>query len=573
MSKSIRTRVEVKSIPTACGPSAGPAPAAKPAAAKPAAVPLAASPSDLTALLGLVDKHAIPVATQAAWCSHFAALTHRTIGGLENLTQSEVDAIAAKVKKVHETPPAAELGLGPIRLVPLAELRPSSSENRRLYRPVLPADPEVRDLAKSIQEEGILQPLVATRDGWIIDGHRRHMAAGLAGLTQGPCRFASFEKADDLDRFMRLLAHYNKQRVKDVGEAVREQVVLANPRDAHAALKAHREAAVRVQEVDEGGHVELGVARRRAAISAAKRPFLAAIQAVIQERREFWPLSDRLIHYELLNTRPLVHASKPASTYSNTPKCYKAVVELLTRARVTGEISPVAIADATRPVEVWDVHPNAAAYVREELRNLLFGYWRDLQQGQAVHVEVVGEKLAIASIVRPVCQRYAIPLTIGKGFVSLPPRYAMAQRFFKSGRDRLVVLFLGDFDPDGESIAESFARRTRDDFGIASIIARKVALTSRQVKRFHLPVGGLAKPGSSRYPAFVKKHGEHTWELEAIPPKHLQELLDAAIRSVIDVDLFNRELEKEASEAAYLDGVRRRMLAAVGDVAGPETGN
>ena len=555
---------------TSCGPRPA---AAKPAAAvKPAAAPPAAKPPDLAVLLTLVRQHAIPVATQAAWCSYFAALTKRTIGGLEDLVQIEVDAITAKICQGHPAAAAAEFRQARIRLLtPLADLR-ASPENARLYRPIQPADPAIRRLAISIQQWGVLEPLVATQDGWIISGHRRHIAARLAGFTHAPCWFVPFNRVDDPDHFLRLLAEYNRQRLKNVGEMVREDVVAANPREAHVALEVHREMAARVQ-VDEGGHVELGEARRRPTISDAKRPFLAAIQQVIQERREFWPLSDRMVHYALLNAPPLVHASKAASTYANTSRCYEALVELLTRARLTGEISPVAIADATRPVEMWDVQPDAAACVREEMKNLLWGYRRDLQRAQTIHVEIVGEKLTIAPIIRPVCQRYTVPLTIGRGYASLPPRYAMAQRFFASGHDRLVLLFLTDFDADGESIAETFARSMRDDFGIVNITPRKAALTSTQVQHFDLPRAMLAKSTSSRHEGFVKKHGQHVWELEALTPKQLQEVLDAAIRSVIDVARFNRELEKEASEAAYLDGVRRRILAAVGDVAGPETGN
>lgn len=48
-------------------------------------------------------------------------------------------------------------------------------------------DDELRDLADSIRAQGILQPLVVTRNGTVIAGHRRHAAARLAGLTHVPC--------------------------------------------------------------------------------------------------------------------------------------------------------------------------------------------------------------------------------------------------------------------------------------------------------------------------------------------------------------------------------------------------
>jgi hypothetical protein len=83
-------------------PAAATATQARPAAPPPAAAQQAAAKLNLTELLTLVHKHRIPLATQAAWCSHFATAMKRTIGGLEDLTQPEVDAIAAKIKKKNE---------------------------------------------------------------------------------------------------------------------------------------------------------------------------------------------------------------------------------------------------------------------------------------------------------------------------------------------------------------------------------------------------------------------------------------------------------------------------------------
>ena len=94
-------------------------------------------------------------------------------------------------------------------------------------------------------------------------------------------------------------------------------------------------------------------------------------------------------------------------------------------------------------------------------------------------------------------------LTIGRGYCSLRPRSDIAERFHKSGKDRLVLLMLSDFDPDGEEIAHSFARSLRDDFGIQRIEPIKVALTAEQVKEFDLPPAMKAKKKSSQYKRFA----------------------------------------------------------------------
>ena len=55
------------------------------------------------------------------------------------------------------------------------------------------------------------------------------------------------------------------------------------------------------------------------------------------------------------------------------------------------------------------------------------------------------------------------------------------------------------------------------------------------------------------------------FELEAIQPDKLQELLRDAIDRVIDKPAFNAELDAEKSDAAFLAGVRGRVHSALGD--------
>jgi hypothetical protein len=93
-------------------------------------------------------------------------------------------------------------------------------------------------------------------------------------------------------------------------------------------------------------------------------PLLQAIRRVLEDRHRFWPLSDRQIHYALLNDPPLIHANKPGSTYQNTPNSYKALVDLLTRARLEGSVPWEAIADERRPVITWNVHRDVQGFLR-----------------------------------------------------------------------------------------------------------------------------------------------------------------------------------------------------------------
>ncbi len=448
--------------------------------------------------------------------------------------------------------------------LPIDSICPSP-ENDRLYRPVDPDDPEIITLAQSIREHGVQEPLALSRDGYVISGHRRLVAARLAGLDTLPCLVRDdVSRADDRDGFLRLLRECNRQRTKSFAEKVREEVVSANPEEAYASLIVHRDEAAN-SDLSGFRCVDLGETKTRCAISKAKGAFLDAVQRVLEDRRAFWPVSDRQIHYALLNSPPLVNARRPGSRYANNPRSYKALSDLLTRARLAGLVPFEAIADETRPVSVCNVCHDVQGFVRDQLDGLLKDYWRDLLQSQPNHIELVAEKNTLASILRPVAMKYCLPFTSGRGYCSLPPRKAMADRFTKSGKEKLVLLMVSDFDPDGETIAQSFARSMRDDFGIDTVEAVKVALTAEQVERFHLPPGLKAKAGCKTRKRFVDQYGEHVHEVEALPPEELQRITCEAIDAALDREAFNHELDEEEREAGYLEGVRRAILDTVKD--------
>ena len=454
-------------------------------------------------------------------------------------------------------------GHGRVSIRSVESIRPAP-ENDTLYRPVDPSEPELVNLARDIERNGILDPLVVTADGYLVSGHRRLAAAKLAGLTDVPVIDKPIRR-DDPD-FVPMLASFNKQREKTLDEKLRESVVEASAGEAYDALLSHRlersDRAIADCEL-----IDVGCGRGRCRISKAKQPFLDAVRKVVRDLRAFLPLSDRTIHYQLLNDPPRTHASKPASRYRNDKASYRALCDLLTRARLAGLIPFDAIHDPTRPIVNWAVHRDPKTYFDQELPEFLADYSRDLLQSQPHHIEVVGEKNTIGPIIRPVCSRYTVPFTIARGFCSLAPRHDLVQRFVKSGKPRLVLIVLSDLDPDGDMIAESLARSLRDDFGIEGdreVMPIRAALTRDQVNQLSLPPACKAKQGSPNYTRFVTRHNtDDVYELEAVPPTTLQRFLEEALDRVIDVDLFNAEVEAERSDAVFIENTRRRAMAAI----------
>ena len=292
-----------------------------------------------------------------------------------------------------------ELELDLVQFRSLASIR-GVPENDAIYLPIAFNDPGIEELARSIKEIGIQEPLIVSSDGYLISGHRRRTAAILAELDLVPVRVHPISYAKDRDRFLKLLVECNSQRIKSASVLLHEEQLKIDPATAYQEIVNDRktkeerrqdECTLSLIDPDDDG--------ARCEITKAKFPFLEAIERVLAEQREYWPLSDRQIHYRLLGERaPLIHASKPGSRYVNNKRSYRALTDLLARARIEGLIPWEAIEDVTRPTELNIAFGSPADFFRQELGGFLKGYWRDRLQSQPHHIEIVAEKLTVQGI-------------------------------------------------------------------------------------------------------------------------------------------------------------------------------
>src|SRR5438105_2301469 len=89
-----------------------------------------------------------------------------------------VSTVPTHIEEAREmttyAPDTAELGQ--VRILPIDCIKPSP-KNNKLYRPIDPTDSEIQALAESIREHGVKEPLVVSRDYFILSGHRRFAAS------------------------------------------------------------------------------------------------------------------------------------------------------------------------------------------------------------------------------------------------------------------------------------------------------------------------------------------------------------------------------------------------------------
>jgi hypothetical protein len=445
-----------------------------------------------------------------------------------------------------------------------------SPENDALYQPVMPTDKAVVELAGSIRERGVFEPLVVTADGYVVSGHRRRMAAIVAGVEDVPVRYLAECRCDfKPDQYVSLLREHNRQRVKSIAETIREAVVDTDPEQAYKELLTHR---VQVEpDVLTAVNMTGEICRKK--ISEAKAPMIRAVLMVLRQHKRWLPINDRKIHYELAqHHKPLRHASKPGSHYGADTKSYKDLTDLITRMRAEGIIPHYVISDETRPESVWKVWSNVGDFISDEVKGFAKGYWRDLMQSQEVHVEIAVEKNTAVKVIEEIAKRYTIPVTSLRGMTSMPTKYRIAERFKATGKSRLVLLLATDFDPTGEAIAENLAKGLRDEFGVVDLAAYKIAVTPDQARELGTvqSVEGIGlKAGDQKAKRFREHHGADVvaYELEALSVQALQRLTAEAIDAVINVDLINAEREQERLDSVEISNARKRPLLAMGEQA------
>jgi hypothetical protein len=340
--------------------------------------------------------------------------------------------------------------------------------------------------------------------------------------------------------FTRLLVSFNKQRAKDPGERIREQIAQFDPEDAHAALVTERAKRSRLNVEA----VELREYRKRDGISKAKRPFLDAIRPVLADLREYRPVSDRRVHYALLNDPPLIHSGKPDSRYRNDKSSYKAVCDLLTRARLAGLVRHDAVADETRPFTDWRVFPSVALLPRRTER---VPYRRREDGGRGHDPPYRGELL------RPNDHR---------------PRILVIAAAEEHGRPVCKVRQGPADHPVLERLRPGGVRHRRVVHPVHARRLRHPLRNGHQGRADEGASGQVAAAAehraattSSRYARFAAKYGRYAYELEAVPPAALRQWLDEAIRRLLDIKIFNQQVEAEKRDAVTLSGAAYRKTA------------
>ncbi len=233
----------------------------------------------------------------------------------------------------------------------------------------------------------------------------------------------------------------------------------------------------------------------------------------------------------------------------NSDRSYRRLGDVVSDGRLAGLISWTAIEDRTRFLRGL-THFTAPD---EAFRHARDRYRTDLWAGQPWRPEVWIEKDALVGVIESICHELRVDFFACRGYSSQSEQWRAGQRFADYVRrgQRPILFHLGDHDPSGLDMT----RDNRDRLGLflgMPVSVMRLALNMPQVERYD-PPPNPTKLTDSRAVGYIAEYGESSWELDALEPIVLRNLIRDAVLQMRDERLWDEALRQEAEDLRLMD--------------------
>ena len=253
-----------------------------------------------------------------------------------------------------------------------------------------------------------------------------------------------------------------------------------------------------------------------------------------------------------LTVRQLYYQFVARNIIPNEPNEYTNLCNLVGNARLAGLIDWDAIIDRTRNEE-GNAHfddPGSILCVAAQT------YQLDTRATQKTYLEIWVEKEALAGVVGQIANELDITYLACRGYMSLTTLWEASQRIRKARQNNqsAVILYLGDHDPSGRDMSRDIRKRLK--MLQASAEVRRIALTRKQVDRYHLPPNPT-KEGDRRAAKYIARHGQNSWELDALSPKTIDKIIRRAVAKNTDEDRCRKLIKRQERDKLTLDKISK----------------
>lgn len=244
-----------------------------------------------------------------------------------------------------------------------------------------------------------------------------------------------------------------------------------------------------------------------------------------------------------LTLRQLFYCFVSRDLIANNVKEYGRLGDIISDGRLAGLIDWDAIEDRGRNA----IHPSRWDDPPHILQQCAQAYQIDLWAGQPCRPEVWVEKEALIGVLIPVCRRLRVSCFACKGYTSLSEMFSAGYERFRGAAARAAIIHLGDHDPSGIDMTRDIRERL-SLFAGEEIEVRRIALNFDQIEEYN-PPPNPAKSTDSRFASYQREFGNSSWELDALEPRLLSQLIEDNVTSYrVDARAWNSNVEREQRE-------------------------
>src|SRR6266851_3396392 len=146
-----------------------------------------------------------------------------------------------------------------------------------------------------------------------------------------------------------------------------------------------------------------------------------------------------------------------------------------------------------------------------------------------------------------------------RGYVSQSEQWRAGRRLrnYVLKGQRPIIFHLGDHDPSGIDMTRDNRDRLSLFAGVDVTVVR-LALNMEQIERYR-PPPNPAKVTDSRFEAYQREYGDESWELDALNPEVIHNLIENNVRRIRDEKLWDAALAREVADKQDLEDMIDEM--------------
>lgn len=278
-----------------------------------------------------------------------------------------------------------------------------------------------------------------------------------------------------------------------------------------------------------------------------------ANEIIVDFLQQGYDLTLRQLYYQFIaqDLFPESWRDKLPPHSKNIEKNYDKLGSIINDARLAGLVDWSAIADRTRATKQNSHWENPGQIIDACVDQFQVDKWG----GQSVRPEVWIEKDALIGVISDICRKLDVTYFSCRGYNSQSNMWRAGQRmldYIEDEEQEPMVLHLGDHDPSGIDMTRDIRDRLNLFVGSSGCVqVDRLALNMDQVDQYN-PPPSPAKVSDSRAKDYIQQYGHDSWELDALDPNTISNLISDRVMKLRDETLWQEKVALEEQHKEQL---------------------